>query len=82
MSSPIYKTIATLIEREKQLTTSVHVNDHLGMDLGFDSLNRVEFIAVLEKQFNINIPETFIAKVSTVRDLICMITQLVTAQKP
>jgi len=82
ISSEIYKTITSIIEREKQLTGPLHLNDQLGMDLGYDSLSRIELISALEKQFGVNIPESEVAKILTLKDLTLIITQLIVEQKP
>ena len=80
--SPIYQTIATVIAKEKQPEKPVQLSDHLGIDLGFDSLSRIELIATLEKQFNINIPEALIAKIATIKELMLTVDRLITEQKP
>jgi long-chain acyl-CoA synthetase len=80
LTSPTYCTISTVIE--KQLNLPVHLNDHLGIDLGFDSLSRIELIATLEKQFNLEIPVPLMTKVSTVKELVFTLDQLTTKQTP
>ena len=82
LSSQVYKTISNVIEKEKQLEKPIYLNDHLGIDLDFDSLSRIELISVLEKQFNINIPESIMAKISTIRELVLTVNKLTAEQKP
>ncbi len=48
----------------------VQSSDNLELDLGFDSLKRIEFISSLEAMFNISLPETFISEVQTVGDVV------------
>ncbi len=45
------------------------LDDHLDLDLGFDSLKRVEFHVAIEGQLG-SVPEELIAEVVTVRDVI------------
>jgi long-chain acyl-CoA synthetase len=61
----------------KSLKIKAGINDHLELDLGIDSLTRVELAIGLEKLFNINIPDTDIGAVFTVRELIERISQLI-----
>ena len=45
------------------------LDDHLDLDLGLDSLRRVEMVVALERQFG-PLPETLAMEVTTVRDVI------------
>lgn len=45
------------------------LNDHLDLDLGFDSLRRVELVSALEQSFG-RLPESLAHEVVTVRELI------------
>ncbi len=81
LDSPIYKAISHIINEEKQLSKPIHLNDHLGIDLDFDSLSRVELISALEKQFNIKITETSVAKIATIKEMIFAVEQAITEQK-
>ncbi len=47
----------------------IRLEDHLDIDLGFDSLKRVELQVALERQLG-NIPEMIMGEVVTVRDVI------------
>ena len=49
---------------------SINLDDHLELDLGIDSLNRIELLAFLEKLLNCKIPEATLSKITTVRELI------------
>ncbi|HSF10430.1 MAG TPA: 1-acyl-sn-glycerol-3-phosphate acyltransferase, partial [Nitrospirales bacterium] len=60
------------------LTSADHalrLDDHLDLDLGFDSLKRVEFQAALESRLG-PVPETFMGEVVTVRDVITKLLAL------
>ncbi len=55
--------------------TLIHLDDHLGLDLGIDSLRRVEMVVALERRFG-PLPELFGAEVSTMREIIDRIMDL------
>ena len=48
----------------------IRLDDHLEIDLGLDSLGRVELMAACEKILKINISESSMAKIFTVREFI------------
>jgi long-chain acyl-CoA synthetase len=48
----------------------IEPNMNLELDLGFDSMERVELLASLEQTLNLKLPEDFSTEVFTVRDLI------------
>jgi len=79
LASPVYQALARAMAEELQLPDPVHLTDHLGVDLGLDSLSRVELIATLEKQFKVNVPEVMIAQISTIKELVVAIEQLIAA---
>jgi len=81
VDSDIFKTVIALITKEKTLDHPIQLTDHLGMDLAFDSLDRVELLAKLEKQFNIDIPEKLIAEIATIKELIIALNSLIKQQK-
>lgn len=60
---------------------SIQWDSNLELDLGFDSLKRVEFVSMLEEKFSINIPEAFTSRVQTVRDAVILIKECLTEQK-
>ena len=59
------KTLADLLPPKRE----INLGDHLDLDLGFDSLKRVEFQVALERQVG-NLPEMFMGEIVTVRDVI------------
>ncbi len=61
----ILKTLTELLPPNRE----IHLGDHLDLDLGFDSLKRVEFQVALERQLG-NLPEMFMGEIVTVRDVI------------
>ena len=48
---------------------------NLELDLGFDSMERVELLASLEQALNLELPDDFGAGVLTVRDLVIGLEQ-------
>lgn len=59
-----------LIKREAGENRPVHLDMNLELDLGFDSLQRVELIANVERLLNINVPDDSYSQCVTVRDLL------------
>jgi len=56
--------------RENYHRAPVELEMNLELDLGFDSMERVELLASLEQSLNISLPEDFGAEFLTVRELI------------
>jgi long-chain acyl-CoA synthetase len=75
----VIETLAGLVSSPRD----IRVDDHLDLDLGFDSLKRVEFQAALESR-SAPLPEKFMGEVVTVRDVIEQLINLehVPAEKP
>ncbi len=48
----------------------VQAKDNLELDLGLDSLQRIELVVSLEKEFSIKLPDTFASDVQTVGELV------------
>lgn len=61
--------IKILTDREK-VTREIKLDDNLEMDLAFDSLERVELAANLEKLFKIKIPGSVMSQTFSVRELV------------
>jgi long-chain acyl-CoA synthetase len=53
--------------------------DNLELDLGLDSLNRVELVVNLEKSFGINLPDSFGSEIFTVKDTVLKLKELLSA---
>lgn len=60
----ILETLDSLVQPHR----NIQLEDHLDIDLGFDSLKRVEFQAALESRVG-TLPEKFMGEVVTVRDV-------------
>ncbi len=54
-------------------------DDNIEIDLGLDSLSRVEFVVSLEQTFDLRLPESFGSEVFTVRDVATRIGELLAA---
>ena len=65
--------------KEATKKPSVHLEDNLELDLGLDSLARVEMLATLEGMFDVKIPDEAAAELFTVRELIERVRALRTA---
>ncbi len=48
----------------------VRLDDNLELDIGLDSLSKIELTVVLEKTFSVKLAEDFLANVHTVRELV------------
>ncbi|HSA78601.1 MAG TPA: 1-acyl-sn-glycerol-3-phosphate acyltransferase, partial [Nitrospirota bacterium] len=56
-------------------------DDNLELDLGLDSLARVELVVSIEKSFGISLPESFGSEVFTVKDVVLKIQELIASSK-
>lgn len=54
----------------------VHSSDNLELDLGLDSLQRIELVVALEKAFSLKLPETFASEIQTVEELVARIKEV------
>ena len=54
-------------------------DDNLELDLGLDSLMRVELVVSIERSFGISLPESFGSEVFTVKDAVVRIRELLAA---
>jgi long-chain acyl-CoA synthetase len=54
--------------------------DNLELDLGFDSLKRIELVSSLESAFSVSLPETFMAEVQTVGDIVSMLKEQISGE--
>jgi len=61
--------VLDILKKERKLKT-ISLEDHLELDLGIDSLERIELMLILEKALNIKIKEEELADVFTVGELL------------
>ncbi len=74
--SPIFNTEEGRVIKEFLERISgkvVHPSDHLEIDLGLDSLAKVELLSFIEKNFGVNITEEELAKNMLVKELIGLV---------
>jgi long-chain acyl-CoA synthetase len=53
----------------------IQLTDNLELDLGLDSLARIELVVSLEKAFSMKLPETFASEIQTVGELVTKIKE-------
>jgi long-chain acyl-CoA synthetase len=64
------KKVIECIRMQMKEKIPVRLTDHLELDLGFDSLMKIELISDLETNFSISLPDTFVVELQTVQDVI------------
>lgn len=67
----ILRALQRFVEKERRIVPG----DHLDLDLGFDSLRRVELVSALERSFD-RLPDSLAHEVMTVRELIERVSAL------
>ena len=75
LEDEIGRKVAGCIDTVLNEKVPVRSEDNLELDLGFDSLKRIEFISSLEDAFSVSLPETFISDVQTVGDVVLRIKE-------
>ena len=55
----------------------ISLDSHFFADLGFDSLDVVEFIMLVDDEFDIVVPDEEIEKINTIRDAVQTIQKLI-----
>ncbi len=82
LASNTFQELCEILKAEHRILKPIQPNDHLELDLGFDSLNRIELYSSIERHFNIKISEQELAKISTLKELTNEIDKLSASQKP
>lgn len=80
LNKDIAKSIIQYVSRE--VNKPVNLDSHLEIDLGIDSLSRVELGLGLEALFKIKIPDELLYKISTIKDVIINLEELIEGAKP
>lgn len=65
--------IAGVIAEQLKIKRKIRANDHLELDLGIDSLGRIELLVGIENVLKVKLPDKIIAESYTVKDLIIKI---------
>jgi len=82
LKDPIGRQVADFLKKELKCDRELLSTDHLELDLGIDSLTRVELISGLEQLFQIRMSEEVLVKVATVNDLVKTVSSLMVEQTP
>jgi long-chain acyl-CoA synthetase len=61
--------VVECVKKFVQKGETIRLSDNIELDLGIDSLRRIELTAELERAFSVDLPETFMVDVQTVSDL-------------
>jgi len=70
MESAVGQEVLNCMRETYRRDMPIDPNMNLELDLGFDSMERIELLTSLEQALNLNLPEDFGAEILTVRDLI------------
>ncbi len=76
LSSDVGGKAIEALSKHSKSGRKIGLTDHLELDLGIDSLGRVELLMVLEQAFNNRMPDELLTKVFTVKELILEIEKL------
>lgn len=78
LSTPVARKLLACLEPFTEKKTIV-LDDNLELDLGLDSLARVELVVNIEKSFGIRLPESFGSEVFTVKDAVLKLQELLSS---
>ncbi len=82
LCSQLGKKIIEILTKELDLKEKIGLDDHLELDLGIDSLGRVELQVALENSLKITIPDSLIRGVFTVGEVIRELEELMAKLVP
>ncbi len=71
----VSKAVAIIRDAAKQKKDHIHPADNLELDLGLDSMERVELLVSLDQQMGSHVPDTVASDLYTVRDLVDAVLQ-------
>ena len=80
LSTPDAAVILNVIQKESLVKQNLHPDLNLELDLGFDSLQRIELIANIEQLLHIRFGEDAVSQLLTIRDLLTAVGQSLSAQ--
>ncbi|HKW67703.1 MAG TPA: 1-acyl-sn-glycerol-3-phosphate acyltransferase, partial [Terriglobales bacterium] len=66
----VQRALAILRQEARSGSDSIRPADNLELDLGLDSIQRVELLMGLQQEFGANLPESVMSEVYTVRELV------------
>jgi long-chain acyl-CoA synthetase len=70
LSEPSVDQALNVVRAASKKKKDIHPNDNLELDLGLDSMERVELVVALEQALNAKADESLISEVYTVRELV------------
>ena len=70
MSEAVFEKMAKLLSSKKGINKELISIDSSFEELGLDSLDSIELIADLEDEFNVNIPNTELQGIKTIRQAV------------
>lgn len=76
LSSEVGKKVVQTVKKRTKVKRDILPDDHLELNLGIDSLGRTELMVALESAFKIHLPDSFLSKVFTVREIITEVEKL------
>ena len=62
--------IVEMVADHMGITNAINLNDRLDRDIGADSIDIVELIMFVERQYGVELPEHETGKIKTVRDIV------------
>jgi acyl carrier protein len=74
LSQQVIELVSSYIDIPK---TQISLDSHFVADLGFDSLDRVEFVMLVEEEFDIAVPDEVSETINTVRDAVQAVQKLI-----
>ena len=77
LASSVGRKVIEALKKSAKLERQIIPADHIELDLGIDSLGRVELIIALEQALNKRIPNELMTKVFTVKELILEMEKLI-----
>ena len=81
LESPVGREVLRSLREQYGRTAPIGPGMNLELDLGFDSMERVELLASLETALGVELPDDFGAEIHTVRDLITRLDELTGARR-
>jgi long-chain acyl-CoA synthetase len=74
-ASETSRTVLEVLKREARFDVDIHLDMNLELDLGFDSLQRIELLVQLEQLLNVRLGDDVANQTFTVRELLRTIAQ-------
>ncbi|MBF0520651.1 MAG: 1-acyl-sn-glycerol-3-phosphate acyltransferase, partial [Nitrospirae bacterium] len=75
-TGPYALVVLRLIREIAEINTPIGGNDNLELDLGFDSLRKIELIAAIEKRLKIRLPESVMSELQSVDSVIEAVSKI------